>query len=562
MFIFLIILAIVLAVGAIIGIVTLVRAYRRGISRAVFTAAIICIIMLFGVATASALGAVHVAKEQGLPVIGNNEGIELVDVDDVPQEELIPNVDQLVDLNQIVIDDQFGDYSRYVLRSSWPNLAKVRTHYSGFSDAVSLPMAVDQAWFDAYQQWGPHGQTVSNPDGSTTVIGSYDDINAALKARQKYLDGLSDEDLLRYYREQIYNEILRNPIYGDMVARFFLEDELITANNQEWLQEFVDRMDAAYAAPDDQAQGIECWIQYDPNHPGDSKYLMTTDAYYQYAARLCLILEYYLDKGVSSPATDKHYCLPLATEVTKTRTQKADYSESEKAYILVYKTKDGRVADCIGFNLLDRRIERPQATEPKAEPTPTDAPDASQPDQPGTTPDQPSTTPDQPDPDPNPDPDPGKDPDPTPTPKPDPTPTPKPDPTPEPTKPVKDPADDPAQQGNANIGGGANQPSDGKGEHQDYETEKSQNQDYKPENNTGNRGDTSSSHETVTDSQGGHTDNGTPPDTSQPKDPEQAAPATGTETTVTDNGDGTTTTTTTEADASQETADGVLAMPD
>ena len=505
MFIWLILLTIALVIGAITGVIMLVRAYRRGISRTVFIVGIVLTALALCGAAASAVGA-H--------AVGPAPAVEEVDVGDVPQEELIPNVDQLVDLNQIVIDERFGDYSRYVLRSSWPNLAKVRTHYSGFSDAVSLPMAVDQAWFDAYQEWGPHGQTVSNPDGTTTTISDYDDINAALQTREDYLAGLSEEELFHYYREEIYEEILRNPIYGDMVARFFLEDELITANNQEWLQDFVDQMDAAYAAPDDQAQGIECWIQYDPNHPSDSKYLMTTDEYYQYAVRLCLVLEYYLDEGVSSPTADEHYCLPPDAEVTQARTEKADYTEDEEAFILVYKTKDGQVVDRIGFNLLDRRIERPKPAEP--EPEPTDTPDK---------------------------------------------PTPPPD-KPTPTEPVKDPADDPAQQGNADVGGGANQPGDGKGDRQDYEEEREQDQDYKPSNNTGDRGDNGSSHETVTDSQGGHTDNGTPPDTSQPKDPERADPATGTETTVKDNGDGTTTTTTTEADASKETADGVLAMPD
>lgn len=541
MFIWLILLTIALVIGATIGVIALVRAYRKGISRAVFTVGIIGIVLTLCGAAASAVGAHAVGPAPAAE--------EVIDVDDVPQEELIPNVDQMVDLDQIVIDERFGDYSRYVLRSSWPNLAKVRTHYAGFSDAVSLPMAVDQAWFDAYQEWGPHGQNVSNPDGTTTTISDYDDINAALQAREDYLAGLSEEELFHYYREEIYEEILRNPIYGDMVARFFLEDELITANNQEWLQEFVGQMDAAYAAPDDQAQGIECWIQYDPNHPGDSKYLMTTDEYYQYAARLCLVLEYYLDEGVSSPIADEHYCLPPDAEVTQARTEKADYAESEEAFILVYKTKDGQVVDRIGFNLLDRRIERPKPAEPEPEPTDT-------PEQPSTTPDKPTPTPDKPTPTPDkPTPTPDK-----PTPTPDkPTPTPDPDPTPEP---VKDPADDPAQQGNADVGGGANQPSDGKGDRQDYEEEREQDQDYKPSNNTGDRGDNGSSHETVTDSQGGHTDNGTPPDTSQPKDPERADPATGTETTVKDNGDGTTTTTTTEADASKETADGVLAMPD
>ena len=103
---------------------------------------------------------------------------------------------------------------------------------------------------------------------------------------------------------------------------------------------------------------------------------------------------------------------------------------------------------------------------------------------------------------------------------------------------------------------------DGTGDHQDFAAEQDQNQDYTPDNNTGNRGDNGTSHETVTDSQGGNTVGGTPPDTSQADSAEDATPVTGTESTTVDNGDGTTTTTTSEADASQEVADGVLTMPD
>ena len=84
MFIWLILLTIALAIGAIIGVIALVRAYRKGISRAVFTVGIIGIVLALCGAAASAVGAHAVGPAPAAE--------EVIDVDDVPQEELIPNV--------------------------------------------------------------------------------------------------------------------------------------------------------------------------------------------------------------------------------------------------------------------------------------------------------------------------------------------------------------------------------------------------------------------------------------------------------------------------------------
>lgn len=519
-------------------IVALIVCYYQGITRAGFIAGLAVLVALL-VFTGFAI-----FKSRGTtsaPATASTTTAE--PSPSATPESAIPNVDQIVDLDQTVIDERFGHYSRYVLRSSWPSLANIRARYSDLGDAVSLPLAVDQAWFDAANHWSPN-QTVTNPDGTTSTITDEAAINAALQAREDYLDGLSDTDRLRYYREQIYNEILRNPIYGDMVARFFLEDELIAAHNREWIQEFVDQTDAAYAAPDDQPQGIEYWLQYDPAHTGDDRnqYLMTTDSYYQYAARLCLVLEYFSDEGVSSPTADEHYCLPPDAEITQLRTEKADYREAEAAYLLIYKTKDGQVADRFGFNLLDRRIERPRVAQPTPAPTPapTKTP-AKTPTQstPSTPAPRPTTPPSS---QPTPAPTPSSQPTPAPTPVPTPEPTPV--PTPVPTAPPKDPAQDSAiTDGIEDENDIPRDPDGGSGEYIDPGVIQGDASDYSPGQDTGNRGETSQPSEPVTDAQGGHTDGGTPPDISQAGNVEDAVSGTGTVTTVEDNGDGTTTTT-------------------
>ena len=180
MFAFLTVLALVLALGAIIGIVALVRAYWNGVSRHALIAGIVGVVVALGGTIASAVGAAHLAPAASTPA--KQAAVTVVDGEEVSSEDLIPNVDAVIDLNQIVVDERFGGYSRYVLRSSWPSLAEVRSHYSGFEDAVSLPLVVDQAWFDAAFDWGPHGQTVTNPDGSTSTVASYADLNSALKS--------------------------------------------------------------------------------------------------------------------------------------------------------------------------------------------------------------------------------------------------------------------------------------------------------------------------------------------------------------------------------------------
>ncbi len=481
------ILTIVLALVAIGCIIGLIVGYRRGMRRGIAIA--LAIFMLL-----SAGGSIW----SGVAYFG----------DDSPKVNTnVPDVDRQVKLGEIVIDDLFGHYSRYFIRSSLANMANNRIQHAGFSDAVSIPLSMDQSWFDAGTKWE---RAVTSADPAVKVEADDRTIAQKLEDNKSTINAMSEEERFTYYREQIYNEILRNPVYGDMVARFFLEDELIAQHNGAWLQEFVDKMDAAYATegkdPEKDPIGPEYWLIYEEGHEGDRAYIMTTDEYFQYAARLCLILEYFADDTVAAEQSIENYHL-LPAEYP--RTEKADYQEKEMAYILVFKQKDGTILDRFGFNILDRRVERFQEETPPEDTTP--PPDTSKPPE-ETTPPPEETEP----------------------------PTP-----PTTTKPVKDPADDPAQKGNADKGGGANQPGDGTGEKQDYEEEVDENEDYTPPETTTPPEDHSNDH--VTDPNGGHTDNGTPPPTDKP---DEGSDVTGSD----ENGN--------KVDISDEENDGFLLPPD
>lgn len=492
------ILMIILALAAIGCLVGLIVGYRKGMRSTI--AILLAIVMVLSTGGAIWSGIAYSHQDPGKVDTG------------------VPDVDRQVKLGEIVIDDLFGDYSRYFLRSSLPNMANPRTNYAGFSDAVSIPLSMEQDWFDRGTKW-ERIDPDADPD-SVKVDADDRTIAEKLEDNKSAIKEMSEEERFDYYRAQIYNEILRNPIYGDMVARFFLEDELIAKHNGVWLQEFVDKMDAAYATdgkdPAKDPIGAEYWLMYEEGYAGDRAHIMTTDEYYQYAARLCLVLEYFADDTVAAEPSIENYCLPFAEYP---RTEKADYQEEETAYILVYKNKAGDILDRFGFNILDRRVERFQ------EETPPEEPDSTTPPPKETTPPPKETTP----------------------------PPEETTPPPETSKPPKDPADDPVHQGNADKGGGDNKPGDGTGDHQNYQDEVDDNKDYVPPVTTTPPDD--HSNDTVTDPNGGHTDNGAPPSTEKP---DQGSNVTGTETT--DNGDGTTTTG--KVDISDEDNDSHIEIPD
>lgn len=310
-----------------------------------------------------------------------------------------------------------------------------------------------------------YGDDIANNDTMqtrrTTAAGFDDAVSFPFESEDK-VEALAEE----------YEQILRDPIDGIMVARALKDLEIYDGQTlgdwNPWLVSLVEYADNAFAATT-HPYGNEQFVVYQTLADGsdyvrdaNGQPVVYVTTYYRYQAiKLCVLLDRFTNRGfLDGYESIKNWCLNLAAEAARTQAIEADYQEDKTALVLVYVKKNGGEV-LIGFNKFDKRIEILKKT-----PTPT----------PTTTI---TTTPD-----------------PTPTP----TITTTPDPTPKPD-PKKDPADDPVNNGNADQGGGQNQPGDGSG-------------DYQPT-------------DPVTDPDDGHEDPGDVTPTTPPQDDSHPTPADG-----------------------------------
>lgn len=316
----------------------------------------------------------------------------------------------VVDLDRLNLPNNSREFIDY----SMPNRSEERVEKSGFSDAVSMPF--------------------------------------------------KDKSEKALY-EELKDEILRNPVLGDMVARGLSSlkaDGKTVVEWNPWIKDFIGKTDQAMKLDLIQKpRGMEIWLTC----TGDGT-ILVTEKYFRYAAGLDAILDRLVKVGIDNPKSVENYCLPLVVLASNTRTEKADYQEDKEAFILKYVRKDGKVEFIIGFNLKDKRIEIfediPKTGEKVTPPGGGGGSD---------------------------------DPDP-------PTPT---QPTPTEKKYVKDPSKDPVYQGNADIGGGKNKDSDGTGNYQPEKPEWQSN-DHSENSGGSSSGGGNSSHYD-------HEDNATPPPT-------------------------------------------------
>ena len=334
------------------------------------------------------------------------------------------NIDTEV-AERLVVDlgtcHNYDDISRELLWSSLSKMDAQRVKATGFSDAVTFPFE------------------------SATAAGRLDELR---------------------------EEILRNPVYGDMVARGLVKIVLQGGKGlgevNPWMKEFIQRLDAAQSAKKVGARGIEIWLEAKKDANGKVIYYVTEE-YRSYACGLCVILDRLVPQGTTKRLSEVNFALNDATKDYARRTVEADYQERKEAFVLRYVRKNGTISFEIAFNLLDKRFEL--LTTPKApvkkvsttappkttrryrtttRPPTTVKPTTTTKPRPTTTRPRPSITlptltlPDLP------------------------TITTRPRTT-QPTTtraPRKEPLKDPVFQGNANIGGGRNKPSDGAGTYQ------------------------------------------------------------------------------------------------
>ena len=167
---------------------------------------------------------------------------------------------------------------------------------------------------------------------------------------------ISDVDNIEGLYQEVKEEILRNPVYGDMIARGLVYDSNWFSDNILWLNDFIEKSDSFYnmKKSSDKSVGVEKWLmmnEYDPD-----KYYVNVD-YRIYAEKICQLLDGFTCLGVYSYAIDGYWSLNIDFGSHK----RAIYMESksdakDEALILCKKTTNGTVISILGFDLRDKGL--------------------------------------------------------------------------------------------------------------------------------------------------------------------------------------------------------------
>ena len=379
----------------------------------------------------------------------------------------------IVDLDRQTLEQMYTEFLRDFLDSSMPNRNDERTS-----------AASKVGW------------------GKTEGAKMYDAVSFPFSVVQKDKTEYTQEDIDKMY-EELQEEIMRNPVVGDMLIQgmqyMALTDGSTVADlNEEWVTDFLAMYDEygcgafvtyhtrywekyGFELPHD-GEDVDAWRAEHPNAPEPTEadleliplddeetptpttsiagaygragkvakptgvYKLYVTEYYARSAKRALA---WLDRcnceGVETYATSIHWPLNSTSNANKVRTYRNEntkYVDKLPALIFSVLQKDSNKQILFGFNVYDMRLEIFERTSKPVTPDP-------EPEK------QPRPKP-QPDPNPKPNPDPTPTPVPDPDPDPTPDPTPNPDPTPDPN-PQKDPTQDPVHNGNGDKGGGEGQ---------------------------------------------------------------------------------------------------------
>lgn len=314
-----------------------------------------------------------------------------------------------VNLTEAELDAMFSDYDKYFMRSSMPSMASFKVLMTeitpsgkistkrGFSDAVAIPMWADQQWFDEGMGYVRGTETAGNSlSVSDMNVGPKASLSSnvrdALKKQatswmkdfRKDLKNAEDKDDMQLImRRKVYNQILRNPVFGDMMVQWLANEPLATRNNGDWLLQFKKDLDAAYKTD----EGICKFIQYDPAHLGSDKdaWMRVTDDYWYNACRVCALMENFVGIGLKDNLKSKeNWHLPMQADANMMRTEKADCQEKRESFVLTYQDKKTKkIVLKIGFNVEDMRLEifplKVKIVTPTTPPTGTKPPTATNP---------------------------------------------------------------------------------------------------------------------------------------------------------------------------------------
>jgi len=154
--------------------------------------------------------------------------------------------------------------------------------------------------------------------------------------------------------QEIKVEILRNPVFGDMIARGLAEDSKMFPDNNPWLNEFIQKTDQFFKVEinSKEAIGMDKWLMAAEDEP--DKWYVNVE-YRTYAEKICKLLDEFSIVGIDKFTSDGYWGVyyPIPSH------SRADFYESEtnlEAFILCKKATNGDIISILGFDLRDKGL--------------------------------------------------------------------------------------------------------------------------------------------------------------------------------------------------------------
>lgn len=160
-----------------------------------------------------------------------------------------------------------------------------------------------------------------------------------------------DEYNIEDMRNLVLDRILNNPIYGDAVARGFLQlDEImsgeITAQNQ-WLITFISETDSAMDSPKLYREGMRRWLVKTQGR------ISTRDSYKEYADFLCTLLNSFFCDSVDEFHSTTCWSVEADASGIYTRAVENSKNATRPALTMCFRYMNGNIACIFGIAIDD-----------------------------------------------------------------------------------------------------------------------------------------------------------------------------------------------------------------
>lgn len=158
-------------------------------------------------------------------------------------------------------------------------------------------------------------------------------------------DNAGQYDILAMCHE-IKEEIMHNPIYGDMVAQGLISTGELATERNTWLMEFVEATDAAM----EDGGGMRHWITYPQG------LLTISDEYTEYANKLCTLLDFYIPVGIYEMESTGNWSLGADSEGAFVRARENSEQITSPALVFQYVDAGENAKATVGFCVDDGRF--------------------------------------------------------------------------------------------------------------------------------------------------------------------------------------------------------------